>query len=185
LPLKQAAGSLGVGLCQLEIRFALPDRGARDLGGGFGLPHLLEDFLVLDLGDPLAATDAIAELDRQVHEPAGGLGHNGYGLVANQIADDGQFLIDLSACGRRDFDRQLPSTVASAATASTGPALTRASTGTASLAGNGCLLCAGTRLRGVGTAEHPRIEGHARERRRDDYRYDDNFLHSALGLPVQ
>ena len=58
LALEQAAVPLEVGLRELEVRFALPDRRFGDLERRFRLPDLLLDLAVLDLGDRLAAPDA-------------------------------------------------------------------------------------------------------------------------------
>ena len=59
-----------------------------------GLADLLLQFLVFDLGDALAAADAVAEPHVDLFEPAGGSRNDRDGGIANQVADDDQLLLD-------------------------------------------------------------------------------------------
>ena len=97
LPREQVARPLGVGLGELEVRFALPDGGARDLERRLLLLDLLLELEVFDLGDPLSARHAIAEADGDVLQPAGRARHDRDGGVADEIADDDQLLHDRAA----------------------------------------------------------------------------------------
>ena len=88
LPREQVARALGVGLGELQVRFALPDRGARHLERRFLLLDLLLELEVFDLGDALSARHAVAEADGDVLQPAGRARHDRHGGVADQVADD-------------------------------------------------------------------------------------------------
>ena len=68
---------------------------------GLRLLDLLLQLLVFDLGDPLAAGDAVAELHVDLLEPARRARHDRDGGIANQVADDGELLLDRVATRQR------------------------------------------------------------------------------------
>ena len=62
--------ALEVALGELEVGFALADRGLRHLERRLGLAHLLADFAVLERGQQLAPADRVAQA--HVHRSRGG-----------------------------------------------------------------------------------------------------------------
>ena len=121
LALEQVPRTLDVGLCEPQVRFALPDGRTRDLHRRLGLPDLLLQLLVFDLGEALAAADPVAELHVDLFEPAGRARHDRDGGVANQVADDDQLLLDGIASCNGHVNGQRPTEPAAAAPAATGP----------------------------------------------------------------
>src|SRR6185369_6212011 len=76
-------------------------------------PDLLEDLLILDLGDSLAAVDAVAELHGDVHQTSRGFRYDRHGLIADQVADDRQLAVDVRMDDRRELHSQLTAPAAS------------------------------------------------------------------------
>ena len=104
LPLEEVARALDVGLRQLQIRFALADRGRDTSCAGFGLLDLFDDLEVLDLGDALAAGHAIAEPHGDVLQASGGARRDRHRGLADQVADDA----DLPGASTRGWRWRVP-----------------------------------------------------------------------------
>ncbi len=104
LPLVEAARAIEVGLRQLQVGFALADRGLRDLVGRLRLTHLLAQLAVLDARDDLTLPHRVAELDVDVLQPPVGARHDFDRCGADQIADDENLLGDRRALHGRELD---------------------------------------------------------------------------------
>src|SRR4030095_13115452 len=70
LPLIEAARAFAAGFRQLQVRFPLTDGRGRYILRRVGLLDLLDDLEVLDLGEPLSHSHAIAQANEDVLEPA-------------------------------------------------------------------------------------------------------------------
>ena len=92
LTLEQAPRSIEVGLRELQIRVALPDRRFADLERRLGLPHLFPDLAVFDERDDLPTAHRVAKLDVDRLQPAVDLRHDLHRGRADQVADDQDLL---------------------------------------------------------------------------------------------
>ncbi len=116
LAIEEVLRAIEVGLRQLEIGLALPDRRFADLVGGFGLAHLLANLAVLDARDHLAFAHRVAELDVDRLEATVHARHDLHGRGADQVADDEDLLADRRALRGGELDRhRRPSRAAPAA----------------------------------------------------------------------
>ena len=104
LALVEVARSVEVVLGQLQVGFALANRGLADAVGRFRLPHLLANLQVFDAGDDLALLDRVAELDIHGLQPAVDARHDVDGRGANQVADEEDLLADRRLLDVRELD---------------------------------------------------------------------------------
>ena len=85
--LEQALVAIEVGPGERQVGLALADRRARDLVRRIGLAQLLEQFLVLDLGEHLAAAHRVADAHADRLQPTLRARHDVDGLRADEAAD--------------------------------------------------------------------------------------------------
>ena len=84
--------AIQVGLCKLQIGFALANGGARNLERRFRLLHLFGHLTIFNTRYALPASDGVAELHIYVFEATGGFRHDGDGLLADEITDNRELL---------------------------------------------------------------------------------------------
>jgi hypothetical protein len=104
LTLVQASRSIQVGLGQLEIGLALPDRGLRHLIRRLRLPDLFPNLAVFDARDDLPATNRIGQLDGHRLQPPVHTRNDLHRGFANEVANQHDLVGDRLALDLSELD---------------------------------------------------------------------------------